>query len=107
MKESDERKSEQIRRLAGEFIQEESSGLSLITVTRVGGDDHLRKATVFVTILPESSEEEALHFLKRKRGEFREHVKKHSRFKSIPFFDFEIDRGEKNRQRIDEISHEE
>jgi ribosome-binding factor A len=96
---------EQIRRLAGEFIQEQSDGKALITVTRVLGEDNLRNATVFVTILPQNAEESALNFLKRKRAGLRKHVRENSRFKNLPFFDFAIDEGEKNRQHIDEISN--
>ena len=46
-----------------------------------------------------------LAFAKRKRSEFREYLKKHSALQRLPTVDFEIDYGEKNRQRIDEISN--
>lgn len=105
MKEEREQKVyELFRRLAGKFISEESNHTSLITVTNIKGHNNLRECTIFVTMLPLESEENALHFLKRKRGEFREYVKKNARIKHVPTFDFEIDEGEKNRQRIDEIS---
>ncbi|MCX6738955.1 MAG: ribosome-binding factor A, partial [Candidatus Parcubacteria bacterium] len=63
-----------------------------------------RELTVFVTVFPDAEEETALSFLKRKRSDFREYVKKNTRIKTIPVVDFEIDKGEKHRQRIDEIS---
>ena len=50
-------------------------------------------------------EKAALDFLKRIRSEFRTHLMEKARMRRIPFFDFEIDYGEKNRQKIDEISH--
>lgn len=94
------------RRLAGKFISEETNHTSLITVTNLKGHDNLRGCTIFVTILPVEAEDTALDFLKRKRGEFRQYVKKNSRIKFIPTFDFEIDEGEKNRQRIDDVSRD-
>lgn len=104
--EREQKVSELFRRLAGKFIEEESNRNSLITVTGIGMKDDLRECIVFVTILPVDAEETAIHFLKRKRGEFRQYVKKNARIKFIPTFDFVIDEGEKNRQRIDEISNE-
>lgn len=103
-KERENKVHERIRRLASEFIQYESNSTSLITVTNVKSNKNLHLVTVFVTILPAEAEIDALDFLKRRRREFRDYVKKNARFKEIPTFDFEIDTGEKNRQRIDEIS---
>ena len=50
------------------------------------------------------AEKAALDFLKRQRSAFREFAMEKSRMGRIPFFDFELDSGEKNRQKIDEIS---
>ncbi|MCC2630480.1 MAG: Ribosome-binding factor [Candidatus Paceibacter sp.] len=93
-----------IRELAASFLQRESNGSSLVTVTRVVLTDRVTKATILLSVLPEDKEEEAIEFARRKRGEFKEYVKKNSRIGRIPLFDFEIDIGEKNRQRIDELS---
>ncbi len=92
------------RRLAGEFIARESNRTSLITVTNVLVRENGRELVIFVTVLPDAEEETALSFLKRKRSDFREYIKKNTRIKTIPVVDFEIDKGEKHRQRIDEIS---
>ncbi|HVS79797.1 MAG TPA: ribosome-binding factor A [Candidatus Paceibacterota bacterium] len=102
----DERLAEQIRELAAEFISREASKQSLITVTSVRLYDDNRNATVFFTAYPESHEKTALEFLKRKRPDFKEYVKRNAPIGRIPFFDFEIDLGEKNRQRIEELSQE-
>ena len=93
-----------IKELAAAFLQEKSNRSSLITVTNCGISDNLRSVTVFVSVFPETAEESALNFLKRRRKEFREYVRTHARLRRIPFVDFEIDGGEKNRRRIDEIS---
>lgn len=98
-----------IKELAGSFIQNESNYTALITVTDVSLSDHGKQSTIFFTVLPvgttgEDKERAALDFMKRKRTEFREYVQEKSRLSKIPFFDFAIDMGEKNRQKIDEIS---
>jgi ribosome-binding factor A len=92
-----------IKKLASEFLSRESNRTSLITVTGVRMEDHERNAIVQFTVLPENQASVALAFAKRKRSDFREHFKKHTRLKFIPRFDFEIDKGEKFRQRIDEL----
>jgi ribosome-binding factor A len=103
MRERRERVRHLLRDLAAEFINAESDTRALITVTDVDISADLEKATIFVSIYPERDEEETLHFLKRKRHELRLFVSSHTRLKSTPAFDFEIDEGEKNRQRIDTL----
>jgi ribosome-binding factor A len=106
----DGRMRDVIKDLAATFIQRESNGTSLITVTDVTLSDHGKQATIFFTVIPigkntgEDKEAAALDFMKRMRPEFREYVEEKSRLGRIPFFDFAIDIGEKNRQKIDEIS---
>jgi ribosome-binding factor A len=98
-----EKLAEQLRELAAKFIHRESNRSSLITVTSVRLSDRNKRATICVTAFPESKEDAAIDFIKRKRSEFREFVKDNSQIGLIPFFDFEVDLGEKNRQRIDEL----
>ena len=100
-----EKLKEFIRIIAAEFIQRESNGTSLITITNVSLSDNGGQSTIYFTVLPADKEKAALDFLKRMRGEFRTHLMEKARMRRIPFFDFEIDFGEKNRQKIDEISH--
>ncbi len=92
-----------IQNLAAKFLQNESNYTSLITVTDANVSKDLKKATIFVTVYPIDSEKSALDFLKRKRKAFKEFAKQKISMRRIPFFDFEIDKGEKNRQRIDEL----
>jgi len=93
-----------IKDLAAQFLQTESNHTSLITVTDANLSNDFKRATVFVTVFPVDNEESALNFLKRKRKGFKEFVKTRTSMKRIPFFDFEIDLGEENRQKIDKIS---
>ena len=95
---------EAIAHLAGQFLARESNVKALITVTRAELTDDLKSATIFLSILPERGEEATLKLAKRLRSDLREYVKKHSFLHPIPFVEFEIDYGEKNRQRIDELT---
>jgi ribosome-binding factor A len=99
-----QRTKDEIIKFASQFVENESNRDSLITVTSAHLTNDLKKAMIFVTVFPDTREEDALNFLKRQRGEFRNYVKKNSRISRVPFFDFEIDKGEKARQRIEDIS---
>lgn len=100
----DQKLKDVIREAAAEFLQRESNYTSILTVTDVSLSDRGSRATIFFTVLPEDKEKGALDFTKRKRAEFREYFKSKARMRALPFFDFEIDKGEKNRQKIDEIA---
>ncbi|MCK5285940.1 MAG: ribosome-binding factor A [Candidatus Pacebacteria bacterium] len=97
---------ENIRNIVAQFLETESNRTSLITVTNTNVSKDLKKATIFITVLPESGEEAALNFAKRRRKDIRNYLKKKLDMRVIPFLDFELDYGEKNRQRIDELSQE-
>jgi len=95
-----------IRELSAKFIQEQTNKKSLITVTDSDISSDLKKSTIFISVFPTEDENEALDFLKRKRSEFRDFIKLKMDFmRTVPFFDFKIDNGERNRQKIDEISN--
>ena len=100
----DEKLRESLMHLAAEFVLLNSNRTSLITVTNLALKDYGRSATVLFTVLPATKEHDALDFLKRSRSDFREFVKLKLQVRLIPRFDFEIDLGEKNRQKIDELS---
>lgn len=89
--------------LVASFIREEANTDPLITVTNVTVSPNYQDVRVFVTTLPDGKEEEALIFLKRKGTELRDYIKKNSRLKFIPHFDFAIDFGERHRQHIDTV----
>ncbi|OGZ04091.1 MAG: hypothetical protein A2648_02920 [Candidatus Lloydbacteria bacterium RIFCSPHIGHO2_01_FULL_41_20] len=95
--------SEQLRRIAADFLEMESNKKSLITVTRATVSKDLKGSTIFITVLPENYENSALGFAKRNAGEFRDYVKSKIKLRVLPFFSFEIDKGEKIRQKIDEM----
>ena len=96
-----ERITEIIHDLAARFLEQEGNKSSLITVTNVQLSPDAKYATIFYTVFPENFEKTSLEFAKRKRSEFKEFVKAKSKLGRVPFFDFAIDSGEKNRQKID------
>lgn len=99
-----EQVSQQIAQRAADYLQRESNRQSLVTVTRADVSPDLKNVIIFLSVLPEDKEEEVLHFARRNRTDFRDYLKNHAMLKSLPNIDFEIDYGEKNRQRIDDLT---
>jgi ribosome-binding factor A len=93
-----------IRELAADFFSRESNRTSLITITDVEMRSRGGMAVILVTVLPENQEESAVEFMHRQLTDFKEYVRTHSKIQRIPFFMVAIDKGEKNRQRLDEIA---
>ncbi len=100
----DEKLKDQVKKWAAEFLQRESNGASLITVTDVKLGNEAKEATILFTVLPDEKAEVALEFARRQLTEFREFINKKVKAGRMPYFHFDIDRGEKHRQRIDEIT---
>jgi len=99
----DDRAKKVLHQLASDYIKTQSNNQSMITITSVSIMHDFGKVVFFISVFPTNKERAALDFLKRQRSEFRDHVKSNSRLPKIPRFDFEIDLGEKARQRIEEI----
>jgi ribosome-binding factor A len=98
---------QQVLGITQDFFQRESSGASMITVTRTEVSRDMKHGTIFITVLPESKEYAAINFAKRMRSELRHFVMKRLPVKVIPFFEVEIDFGEKNRLHVDELLRKE
>jgi ribosome-binding factor A len=96
--------SESIAHMAGEFLARELGGNALVTVTHAELSDDFKNVTVFLSVLPQTAEAGALKDAKRARSDFRQFVLDHSFLQHVPTIDFEIDYGEKNRQRIDDLT---
>jgi ribosome-binding factor A len=101
----EEKVKEQVMHLAAEFLRLEASPSSMLTVTNGIFNEQNNMAIIYFTVFPEKFEHTALEFAKRKRKDFRDFVKEKMRIRDIPFFDFEIDKGEKNRQLIDSLGN--
>jgi ribosome-binding factor A len=93
----------QIKELAAQFLERENDRTSLITLTAASCSPDLKRATIFITVLPNSKEGAALGFVKRQLKALREFLRKNMPMKVIPFLEVKIDLGEKNRQKIDEL----
>ena len=89
---------------AAVFIKDAAGPESLITVTRALAAGRGERITIFVSVFPETHEYPALAFLARQREAFSDHLKAHTRLAPLPRVDFELDRGEKNRLRLEELS---
>ncbi|HEY0010442.1 MAG TPA: ribosome-binding factor A [Candidatus Paceibacterota bacterium] len=102
----DEREAHMLTELAAKYIAREAGRNTLITPTRTDLSRNRRNATIFVSVFPTEEGEHALAFLKRHKDLFREDLKKTSRLAILPYVTFELDYGERNRQRLDELSRE-
>ena len=106
MTQRNEKVANQIKELAAQYLGRENNRTSLITVMSATCSPDMKRATIFITVLPTSKESVALGFVKRNLGELREFLKNNMPIKIIPFLDVAIDVGEKNRQKIDELLRE-
>ena len=100
----DAKLKELIRAMAAEYFSRESNRQSLITVTDVEIRGRGSKAIILVTVLPESQEETAISFMHRQLTDLRQHVMSRARLMRVPYFEVRIDKGEKNRKRLDDVS---
>jgi len=100
----DEKLKEALMHAAAEFVERNSNRTSLITVTNIRLSEDGKNAIVLISILPNDKEKAALEFLKRQRSELRAFIKEKVRVGRLPRMDFDLDLGEKNRQKIDELS---
>lgn len=93
-----------LRELAAQYVNLESNRNSLITVTRVELENRGKLARIYFTVLPDSGADAALEFMQRRESDFRKFLVDKKVFGFAPSIIFDIDYGEKNRQRIDELS---
>lgn len=100
------RTEELLAQKAAEFIARTTNGTSLITVTRTVMTSKGDGVTIFVSVFPDEAAGQALAFLSRQEGEFREYLKSHARLRGLPRASFSLDYGEKNRQRLDELGNQ-
>ena len=99
-----EKLPELLKRLAAEFIEREYNRSSLITVTGANISANQQNVDILYTVLPTEEEQNAKKFLDVNNSDFLQFVDAHARIGRMPKISFQLDIGEKNRQRIDEIS---
>lgn len=96
--------SEAVAHLAGEFLARASNVPYLLTVTHADLSPDFKNATIYISVLPQTHENEALAAAKRSRSDLRAFIRAKSKLHPTPVVDFAIDFGEKNRQRIEELT---
>ncbi len=89
---------------AGRYIAREAGRNTLITPLRATFSKDRKNATIFVSVYPESEEGHAIDFLMRHKDLFRNELKKTTRFARLPFIWFEIDKGERARQKFEDAT---
>ena len=90
-------------KLAAEFLKTEGKSSSLVTITDASRSRDLEHASFFVTVFPDTEEMRALAELQAKRNDVRSFFMQNTKMKAVPSVTFAIDKGEKARQRIDEL----
>lgn len=97
----------ELKGLAGEFLARHSNRTSLVTVTNLFLSPDLKRAEIFLSVIPSEKEKAVVQFANRLRGEFGEYIRAHSKMHRLPHIVFAPDIGEQNRQRIEELLHKE
>lgn len=85
-----------------DWITRNGNRKSLITLTRAAYSDDHKKLQIFYTVIPENQEAPALEFLTRHTHDIRDHIKKQTK-REVGFFNFALDIGERNRERISDL----
>jgi ribosome-binding factor A len=102
----DQREASVLMELAAKYIAREAGRSTLITPLRVDLSPDRKNVTIFVSVFPDAESEHALAFLKRHKDLFRNSLKRNARLAVLPYITFELDYGEKNRQRMDELTRQ-
>lgn len=95
--------NKELRKHFATFVERESNKTSLVTVTRCEISPDLKNVNVFISVLPTDKEDAAVAFLNRRKWDARDYIKKRVVIRLIPFVEFVLDYGEKNRQHIDQL----
>lgn len=101
-----EKMNKELAKIFATFIERESNKTSLITVTRCDISPNFKSVKVYLSVLPTDKEDSVLAFMNRRKWDARDYVKKKLNTRVIPFVEFEIDAGEKNRIRVTELLHD-
>ena len=71
MPQRNEKVANNIKELSAQFLGRENNRTSLITITACTVSPDLKRATIFMTVLPTSKEDNALGFVKRNLKDLR------------------------------------
>ena len=93
----------ELAKTVAEFLRREFGAAPLVSVTHAKVAHGLKSAIVFISVFPETEERAVSKRLKKRQHALNEYIATRMRMKYIPIVGFEIDAGEKNRKRIDEL----
>jgi ribosome-binding factor A len=101
-----------LKNLAASFLSRETIG-AIVAIIRVETSKDLspcgrspkgrKSAKIFISIFPETKEKEVLDLMNGKKSDLRKYIGSQIRMKFLPALEFEIDKGEKSRKRIEEL----
>ena len=78
---------------ASSFIRFEADPNAMVTVVRTELSDNLQSVKFYLSVFPDSHEEEILGFLKKKMRDFKNFMKPKIKMKYLPEADFEIEKA--------------
>ena len=95
-----------LKETAAHFFREEADKTSMITVTNADITPDLTQATIYISVFPDEQQDRALSFARGATKRLKEYTKQHTSLARVPTFTVDIDHGEINRRRIEELSHD-
>ncbi|MBI4118308.1 MAG: ribosome-binding factor A [Parcubacteria group bacterium] len=98
-----EKASSALQKIVADFVEARAPKNTLLTVTDVAVSQDLRYIVAFVSVYPDVGDVSITKLLNADYRELNELIAKQADFKYMPKVVFEIDHGERNRQRIDEL----
>lgn len=78
----------------------------LVTVTHVKVEPDLKKAKVWVSVLPDNRKMQAMRALNKKRRDVQDYLRKYVSMKYIPNISFEFDRTEEEASKVEALINE-
>ena len=96
-----ERLTSLIQLRSAEFFRTEVAPGTLVTVNDVVLEQNGHLATIFISVLPETSEGSVIKILEKSTGRLKTYVHEHAQIGHLPDFQIKLDRGEKIRRAID------
>ncbi|MEX1027108.1 MAG: ribosome-binding factor A [Candidatus Paceibacterota bacterium] len=101
-----EQVAELLKKEAAAYLNDISPTNCLVTVTNATISSDYQHATIYITVFPDEHTENILTLTEKNIYGLKEYMKSHTQLSRIPWLTVELDRGEKHRQRIDELSRD-
>lgn len=92
-----------LKKIISEFILRLGLKDIFVTITRLELSGDLKNCKIFISVYPEEGEAQVFSKLRSEMKNLIAHVKEKTELKFLPRFEFKVDEGEKNRQKIEEI----